>query len=149
MNFPNIPLPIMPPDFALADLLSDTCTLYRPSPIASTPGNFEAADASYVVAPTYTGIRCHYEPTPEFDEPENQGVTKQVNILTSDKFTFLSSQEVADQWLILLTTPGHAYNGRIWVIQGNSFMNDSEPGRYTSSQWLYAKLSPTQLIPMG
>lgn len=134
--------------FRIQRLMRHTCNLYRPAArTAQTPGGVEAADFSYSATLAYSNVPCYYQATPEFDEPKDQGITKQINILTSDKWHFLAEQEIADTWLIEMTTPDHPYSGRIWTTQGNSTMNASMPGRPTDSQWIYAKLSPTQDKP--
>lgn len=134
--------------YRLRRLMQHKCDLYRLATLAMAPGStFEASDLKYESAIAYSGVLCYYEATPEFDEPAGQGLTKQVNIMTSDKWHFLAEQEIGDTWVIVMRTPGHPDIGKAWVTQGNTTMNASMPGRPTDSQWIYAKLSPKQLIP--
>lgn len=153
MNIPVIPLFTPPPDFALVDLFRNTCDLYlQLPPTRQQVGDPEASDASYgySATPFAAGVLCHYEPTPEFDEPSQQGLTKETNLLTSDKWHFHANQRIEDTMLIVMRGPiGHPYAGNAWVVQGNAFMNASVPGRPSDSCWVYAKLAPKDLIPTG
>jgi hypothetical protein len=141
-----------PVNFRLGDLLVDLVDIWIPTtiaPSAALPG--EMADKGYQsLALGYQNVICRYEPTPEFDKPMTPGLSKEVNIFTLDKWHFLAQQAINDGWLVVCRTPGHQYYGRAWIVQGNSTMNDTVPGaRDTDSQWVYAKLSPTQEIPVA
>lgn len=133
----------------LASFMCHICDLYRPSTIAPLSGTGEMADAIFQPVAAYFGVTCHYEPTPEFDQPELQGLTKETNLLTSDKWHFFQDQEIADDWIIVLKTPGHPLAYHAWITQGNTYSNASAPGRSTDSQWLFAKLTTTISIPIS
>lgn len=133
----------------LRRFMCHTCDLYRPSTIMPITASGEMADAIYQPIAAYTGVTSHLQATPEFDNPQLQGLTKQVNELTSDRWHFLAEQEIADGWAIVMKTVGHPDYGHAWIVQGNAMMNASQPGRPTDSQWLYAKLAPTNTIPLS
>ena len=130
----------------LQRLFVHTADIYRPEALAARPGKKEAADVAIQATPIAMGVQCWLEATPEFDERAVQGLTKQINILTSDKWHFLQSQEIADAWLIVMKTPSHPDYLKVWTVQGNPTSNASAPGRPTESQWVFAKVSPKQQI---
>ena len=132
-------------------------SLYRPSTLTGrAPSIFdinttdiEAADNKYAGAPDYINVPCLYEATPEFTEVSPVGLNKEENIFTSDKWHFLADQEINDDWLIVLTAcrVKTSLIGRVWTVQGNSEIVNTGARRPVNKQWVYAKLSPTRIIP--
>jgi hypothetical protein len=138
--------------YRLQRLLQHKCDIYRRATISAVSGSIEGADVAYSITPVATGVLCYWQATPELDEPATQGITKTVNLVTSDKWHFLSSQELQDGWLIVnrIILPNgqrHSDYGAVSVIQGNPTTNSSMVGRDTQSQWVFAKHSPDILIP--
>ena len=126
------------------------CSLYRPAALAAV--NFEAEDAAFEPKPAYVNVASRLEPTPEYARVDPLGITKEDSVLVSDRWWFFSSQEIADGWLIVMTASAvqsHPYIGRAWVSQGNSEVISSSPRRPVYAQWVFAKLSPTDIIPAG
>lgn len=145
-NLAQYALPSTARSQRLARFMCHTCDLYRPAdPAPVTTGDIEGEDFHRVDVVAYTGLVCHYQPTPTFDEPKLEGITKQNSILTSDRWHFLQGQEIGDTWKIVMTTPDHPENGTEWIVQGDPFMNASAPGRPADSQWVYAKVSPIEV----
>ena len=139
-------------------LYSFRVSLYRPSAITGrapsifAPGgnaDIEAADSKYAAAPDYINVPCLYEATPEFTNVSPLGLNKEENIFTSDKWHFLADQEISDDWLIVLTAcrVKTSLIGRVWTVQGNSEIVTTGVRRPVHKQWVYAKLSPTGIIP--
>lgn len=130
----------------IPSFMCHTFDLYRPKAYSAYSSG-EMGDFSYEPFPAYSGVVGHLQATPEFDDPQLQGMTKQVSVLTSDRLHFLAEQEVADTWLVVMRTVGNVDYGNAWIIQGNATMNASQPGRPADSQWLPSKLAPDNTIP--
>ena len=124
-------------------------SLYAPAGLAPLSGDEEAQDEAFETVPRYTNVPCYYQPTPEFTNVAPQGLNKEENVFTSDKWWFLGGQEVADGWLVVMTAcrKPHSLIGRCWTTQGNSEVIAALGRRNVNSAWIYAKLSPTSLIP--
>ena len=126
-------------------------SLYRPAVRAALPNDFEAQDEAYEPHSAYQNVLCYYQATPEFTNVNPIGLTKEENIFTSDKWYFDAAQDINDSWLIVLTACATKTSlvGRCWVVQGNSEINDGAASRPVNNLWVYAKLSPTNIIPAG
>lgn len=138
--------------YRLKRLLQHKCDIYKRAPLTAIAGSIEGQDVSYTLTPVATSVMTYWQATPELDEPSTQGITKTVNLVTSDKWHFLSSQELADGWLIvnrIILPDGSRHHdyGAVSVIQGNPTSNTSMVGRDTQSQWVFAKRSPEILLP--
>lgn len=140
-------------------LYSFVCDLYAPARIAGRKSSIfesgpqkdiEAADGTYQYPPDFTGVHAFYEPTPEFTNVSPVGLNKEENIFTSDKWHLFDDQEINDQWLIVMrgSRVKHPLIGRGWIVQGNSEIITSSVRRPVRSAWVYAKLSPTSVIPV-
>ena len=141
-------------------LYTFVCDLYRPGRLAPRTDSIfdragdtdiEAGGGQYddPAAPDYTGVKCFYEPTPEFTNVSPLGLNKEENIFTSDKWHFFDSQEINDEWLIVMRGAAVPTSliGRAWIVQGNSEIITSSLRRPVHAAWVYAKLSPTAVIP--
>lgn len=139
-------------------LYSFRVSLYRPSALTGRPSSIfdtggktdiEAADSKYTDPPDYINVPCLYEATPEFTVVSPLGLNKEENIFTSDKWHFLADQDINDDWLIVLTAcrVNTSLIGRVWTVQGNSEIVTTGVRRPVHKQWVYAKLSPTGIIP--
>ena len=128
-------------------------TIYAPSDLAAVSlSDEEAKDVAFASAPVYTGCPCFYRSTPEYARVDALALTKEDSVLVSDIFYFETNVNINDAYLIVITgagVPNHPYLGRCWVTQGNTEVNMSSPSRPVSEQWVYAKLSPTDIIPAG
>ena len=140
-------------------LYSFVCELYRPVRLTNrkssifdngTQTDIEAADGTYQYPPDYTGVKSFYEPTPEFTNISPVGLNKEENIFTSDKWHFFDDQEINDQWLIVMrgSRVKTSLIGRAWIVQGNSEIITSSIRRPVHAAWVYAKLSPSKVIPV-
>lgn len=130
-------------------LMQHSCDIYRPKALAGLMGAVGASDPSFEAAPLYKGVISYYQPTPNFDMVGPQGLTTEVNILTSDIWWFLQDQPMGAGWLIVMKTVGHPFYGNAWVTQGQPTDNASMPGRPTNSLRVYARSAPTSIIPIG
>ena len=139
-------------------LYTFTCELYRPVRIQSRSASIfdtgsqpdiEAADGTYQYPPDYTGVKSYYEPTPEFTNASPLGLNKEENVFTSDKWHFFDTQEINDAWLIVMRGAAvpNSLIGRAWIVQGNSEIIASVSSRPVFAAWVYAKLSPSSVIP--
>lgn len=97
----------------------------------------------YSTTPDYTGVRCRYGGTSNFDLPNPQGRTFETNIMTSDKWMFPAGQDIDDNYLIKLTTPGHPYTGTFWTVEGVPQTRFGVSGRnQAKSKMIYARITP-------
>lgn len=131
----------------LMRLLRHTIDIYKLSSTKSlTPKDPEMSDISATPLPAYVGIPACYEPTPNFAKAGPPGLAKLENIMTADRWHFLSEVDIADRYIIVMRTPGNPLKNHFWTVQGNSFVNDSVPARLTQSQAVYAVLDPNGMI---
>ena len=146
------------PPGRLSRVLTFRCSLYRPTRLAARtssifdsgePADTEGVGGGYAFPPDYTNVPCYLEATPELGEVTPLGINKEQGVFTSDRWWFLAEQEINDVWLIVMTASQSpsTYIGRAWITQGNTEILSSGPGRGVDSQWIFAKLSPTRLIP--
>ena len=126
-------------------------SLYRPAVRSALPNDFEAQDEAFEPHSAYRNVPCYYQSTPEFTNVNPIGLTKEENIFTSDKWYFDAAQDINDSWLIVLTACDTKTSliGRCWVVQGNSELNVGSASRPVNNLWVYAKMSPTNIIPSG
>lgn len=96
---------------------ADTVSLYRPSKFVKGATK-KILDPSYSSTPAYTGVKCRFQSTPFATEIQALGRENENTLLVLDQFRFHSSQEIADNWIIKLTTPGHPQLGNYWKVQG-------------------------------
>jgi hypothetical protein len=135
----------------IRQLFVHTCDIYQREAIAAeADGDPEAKDAAYENVAVATGVACFFESTPEFDEAKPEGLSKEVNVLTSDRWYFLPTQAIEDTWLIVMKTqyPGgrrHPDYGKCWQVQGNAQTCDM-PGTELNTLMVYAKLAPDETI---
>jgi len=125
-------------------------SIYAPAALAAVSlSDEEAQDARFDPVPTYVGVPCLYEATPEMTTPDAIGLNKLENVFTSDKFYFEADVSLNDGYLIKMTScqAPNSLVGRCWVTQGNSQINNTSTRRPVNNQWIYSKLSPTDLIP--
>lgn len=127
-------------------LMQHTCDIYAPASLSKFASG-EVKDVAPDPTPIATGVPCYYKPTPNYSEPKGPGVTKLNNIMTADEWHFLVWQDIADRYTIVMQSPGHAYFGREWAVQGNAFVNQGVSGRPSLSQFVYGVLGPTRDIP--
>jgi hypothetical protein len=125
-----------------------TCNIYKPKALASDTGTGWASDPSTGLSPTpaYTNVVCRYESTENFNEPIIEGETKQTNIFTADKWHFYANQDMASNYVIVMTTAGHPLNGVCWIVQGNAQINASTPGRPANSLTVNAIVGPPDTL---
>lgn len=142
---------ILIPRGRMRALYTFRASLYAPAANAAVSiGDEESRDAAFELSPRFTNVPGYYQPTPEMAEIAAQGLNKENSILVSDRWWFLLDQEINDSWLIVMTgclVPNHPYIGRCWITQGNSEVIGGLPGCPANSVWVYAKISPTQIIP--
>ena len=118
-------------------LYEDTVDIYvAPAPTVNVDKTVQ--DVAYPSQPTYPGVTCHFDSTPEVDVAAIQGLTKEVNIFTLDKFHFDASVDIQDTYCIHLKTPGHPQSGKYWIVQGNALVKVL----HANKQTVYAKEGP-------
>ena len=119
-----------------------TADLFAPQDTQTGP---KANDSYYGLTPTLPAQPTYYCPTPEVDVPDEFGLSKQVNIFVLDKWYFLATCPIADNWAIRMATPGHPLNGVWWYIEGNSQVAFSPPNagrRVADFLMVYSRRGP-------
>lgn len=91
----------------------------------------------------FANVPCMFFATPELDIPDSpQGRSKEFNVFTLDRFHFLADQDLADTYVIELTTPNHPMHGLQWRIEGNSQLFVSMGNRRANYQMVMTKRIP-------
>jgi hypothetical protein len=129
-------------------LYTYTASLYRPNALAAG-SDIEATEGLTNPTPAFTGVPCYYGGTPEVDLATVMGLGKEANLFTFDSFRFDAHQEIADAWVIEMTSADpdpdtgepHPLIGRFWVVRDNPQTVGSQGNRRANYQMVFAVLS--------
>jgi hypothetical protein len=122
-------------------------SIFVPTDIGPYPNALSATDAAadvkYVSLPAYTNVPCFFVSTPEVDLPSAEGLNKETNIFTLDRFSFDIAQVVNNGNAILITFPQvPGVTGGFWYVQDNPKSTPALGNRKVNANEVFAKRGP-------
>lgn len=121
-----------------------TVAVYSQNPVAIPQGGIKG-DPSVTYKIKYGSIPCFLESTPEDDEPNTLGRTKEMTVFTTDRFHFDLALQLYDTDMIQLLTapnPNFPLIGKWWSAHGNTRTHSWRANK----QVLFLKRSTDPLI---